>query len=223
MDFHPKTASFSILKQRVSGWKRVKHQLEAPQGIHHPAGFSLVEVALAIAVMGLIVAITFPLLSHFLTQQKVNRTESRLEMARGEVLGYAMRTFTLPDGIKEIGHQTDAWRNQLFYERSALLATDLCLFFEQKHSDTNLSLHVASTNSTIKNIAFVIISAGPNAALDTSVSNGTVHILSPSELVNGRKYDDLLVYMTADFLRGKIQDRCPVTDGEEDEEDNDND
>ncbi len=178
-------------------------------------GFSLMEVALALAVMGLIGAITFPLLSHILTQQKVNRTESRLEMARGEVLGYAMGTLMLPGSIADIGHQTDAWRTELVYQPSPDMSGPhpvLCDFLQGSDS-TNLRIEMPDSGA-ISNIAFALISPGPNRTLDTEIDESggitTIKILNPSDPVNGRKFDDVLVYMTADYLRGKILDRCPV-------------
>lgn len=173
-------------------------------------GFSLVEVALALAVMGLIGAITFPLLSHLLTQQKVNRTENRLEMARGEILGYAMGTLNLPGTIEDVGHQTDAWQTELVYVKSDT-ATDLCDFFQTPGAVTGLQIEIPASGTTIAEIGFILISHGQNRTLDTESSGGSVTVLRPGEPVGatGRKYDDLLVYMTADYLRGRILDRCP--------------
>jgi prepilin-type N-terminal cleavage/methylation domain-containing protein len=186
-----------------------------------PKAFTLVEVALALAVMGLIGAITFPLLSHLLTQQKVNRTESRLEMARGEVLGYAMGSLELPGDIADIGHQTDAWQSHLLYKPSPNMNGQhpvLCDFLKDSGS-TDLRIELPDA-SIIANVAFALISFGPNRTQDTEIDEAdgitTVKVLSPSEPVGetGRKYDDLLVYMTADYLRGRILDRCPSEEPE---------
>lgn len=184
----------------------------------HFRAFTLVEVALALAVMGLIGAISFPLLSHLLNQQKVNRTETRLETARGEVLGFAMRTLALPGNINQIGHQTDAWRSVLKYEPSQdISAPNLCDFL-QDDSETELRIALPDLR-TITNVAFVLISPGRDRVLDTTIEEDgettTVTVLQPGEAVNGRKYDDLLVYMTADYLRSRILDRCPEIEEEQ--------
>lgn len=184
--------------------------------------FSLVEVALALAVMGLIGAITFPLLSHLLTQQKVNRTETRLETARGEVLGYAMGTLKLPGSIHDIGHQTDAWRSELVYQPSPQMSGShpkLCDFL-QGSSSSGLEIQLPD-NRIIADVAFVLVSHGPNRIQDYEVQQEeneekiVIVVLNPSDSVNGRKFDDLLVYMTADYLRSRILDRCPVIEEEQ--------
>ncbi len=177
----------------------------APQP-RRPKGFSLVEVALALAVMGLIGAMTFPLLSHLLTQQKVNRAEIILESARREVLGYAMRTQTLPVGISSIGHQQDAWRTNLEYRRSSDVAGgDLCVYFSVPPGETELEIDISG--SVAKNVAFILVSSGPNRLLQTNLLPDTVSIPDPGSEVGGKRYDDLHVFMTMDYLRTRID--CP--------------
>ncbi|WP_153307006.1 type II secretion system protein [Desulfonatronum thioautotrophicum] len=166
-------------------------------------GFSLVEVALALAVMGLIGAMTFPLLSHLLTQQKVNRAETILESARREVLGYAMRTRSLPTEITAIGHQQDAWRTSLEYRRSTSPGEgDLCAFFSDTNGETELRLDRDGT--IVENVAFILVSPGPNRFLQTDLTQDTVVIPGPGTDIDGRRYDDLHVFMTMDYLRTRI-------------------
>ncbi|GAB6057694.1 type II secretion system protein [Desulfonatronum parangueonense] len=168
--------------------------------------FTLVEVALALAVMGLIGAMTFPLLSHFLNQQKVARTETILEVARSEALGYAMNTLFLPGNIGHLGHQVDAWRNELVYIRSNV---DLCAHFDG-HPAEWLRIELPQ-GRTIVNVAFALISPGRNRVADFGYDpgSGTITILEPGASINGRQYDDMLTYMTVDFLRSKVWERCP--------------
>lgn len=164
------------------------------------------EVALALAVMGLIGAMTFPLLSHLLIQQKVNRSEIILESARREVLGYAMRTQTLPTGINSIGHQQDAWRNNLEYRRSSDVGGEnLCTFFSETTGETELELD--SSGNIADNVAYILISSGPNRLLQTNLLLDTVVIPDPGTEVGGKRYDDLHVFMTMDYLRTRID--CP--------------
>jgi prepilin-type N-terminal cleavage/methylation domain-containing protein len=171
-----------------------------------PKGFSLVEVALALAVMGLIGAMTFPLLSHLLTQQKVNRAEIILESARSEVLGFAMRSKNLPAAITSIGHQQDAWRTNLEYRLSTDVGVqNLCTFFSVTTGETELKLDRSGT--TVENVAFILVSSGPNRLLQTNLLPDTVVIPDPGTEVDGKRFDDLHVFMTMDYLRTRID--CP--------------
>ena len=171
-----------------------------------PKGFSLVEVALALAVMGLIGAMTFPLLSHLLTQQKINRAEIILESARSEVLGYAMRTKNLPAEINSIGHQQDAWRTNLeYWQSSDVRGQNLCEYFSDPLREAALKLERAGT--TVENVAFILVSSGPNRLLQTKLEDDQVVIPDPGTEVDGKRYDDLHVFMTMDYLRTRIN--CP--------------
>ena len=174
-----------------------------------PTAFTLVEVALALAVMGLIGAMTFPLLSHLLNQQKVARTETILETARGEALGFALNTFTLPESIAHFGHQTDGWGTELIYEKAAI--SDLCAFFDGTESPVLLQINLPQ-GRTIEHVAVVLISLGRNRSPDTEYApeTGTITVRAPGEEINGKRSDDLLVYITSDFLRSKVWERCPV-------------
>lgn len=174
---------------------------------HRPTAFTLVEVALALAIMGLIGAMTFPLLSHFLNQQKVVRTETILETARSEAQGYAMNSLALPGSIEDFGHQFDAWRTELVYLQSDI--TGLCDFFDGNESANLLDL-VLHQGRTISDVAFVLLSTGRNKIQETEYDPVAREITAPAP----GESDDLLVYMTTDFLRSKVWERCPVAAGD---------
>jgi prepilin-type N-terminal cleavage/methylation domain-containing protein len=174
------------------------------------SGFSLVEVALALAVMGLIGAMTFPLLSHMLTQQKVVRTETILETARTEILGYTLSNHALPENMNTVGHRVDGWRTSLEYQLAQEVdeGEELCAFFDA-NGTSSLQIEI-SGESVIEEVAFILVSPGANKNLQINLSENPVTIPAPGSEVDGRKYDDLYTFLTTHFLRASLD--CPDTE-----------
>ncbi|NCD35445.1 MAG: type II secretion system protein [Spartobacteria bacterium] len=174
--------------------------MKPPPRLSRPNGFSLVEMAVLMVVIGLTLAIILPRVvssskKDFLIEQK-----RAVRQARNEVIGYYRRTKSLPtdnaDFQKRMGHRVDRMRLPLKY-----------------NSNSSGKLTVNGTNGNNETVAFWVASLGQDRNASSSNGNNyttdneiTLGFLTPDQ--NG--FDDVVDYATVAFLNNGPNDTVPV-------------
>ncbi len=81
-------------------------------------GFSVLELLVAVAVLGLIVAIAVPNYHHYITRAEINKVIEQIEMLEILIKGYHASTGRYPDSLEELGvGMLDPWGNPYQYLR----------------------------------------------------------------------------------------------------------
>ncbi|WP_462325602.1 type II secretion system protein [Desulfoplanes sp.] len=193
-------------------------------------GFTLIEMAIVLVVMGLIVGTIVPLL---VTQSKTARLkEARdiLRTARDEIIGYAYQYGCLPNSTDLISTRKDPWGKEIFY-RAAYNGTGESLICTSHSNDPCEEVICNSSNTTLtiggdesyNNVAFVVASGGPNHNKQfdwdfndaTKVGQLTTYAFGKKIDSYGEdfdrssdEYDDLVEYMDFWNLKRMISNLC---------------
>ncbi|MCX7794594.1 MAG: type II secretion system GspH family protein, partial [Thermodesulfovibrionales bacterium] len=95
----------------------------------HKKGFTLIELAIVLVMLGLITALGASLIGPLLKQAKLRESREIVVSAREAVIGYAMQYKMLPDTLSVAGaRNVDAWGNSLYYYRDENLKnSNLCI------------------------------------------------------------------------------------------------
>ncbi len=185
-------------------------------------GFTLVEIAVVLVIVGLIVGTLAPLMMSMIKRDKLKSGREVIQRARDEVIGYAMiNGGLLPGNISAISHNRDPWGNDIFLIIApGLSSTDVCSV-----NATSLAVILydassgCSTGSIKANIACIIGSKGPdyNRQISDPNSSNQVGILdygctgdlypadnggSPSN----RPFDDIYEYLSLSEVKARV---CP--------------
>ncbi len=204
----------------------------APEKSIH--GFTLVELAIVLTVLGLIVGLGSELLPLLVKQNKLMESRACVQEARTALIGYALASGRLPfagadtSGSESPGrlsgylpwsvlgiHGVDAYMQTLAYAVDTHLTTT-----------TTIEEFTENLNQLISGIqppdlfcdngatatACVIISAGENRLADTPNDdnhNGRVDIHDDNRFAAvgqpiDRTYDDILQAVSAAYLRGRL-------------------
>lgn len=159
------------------------------------AGFTLIEMAIVMIVLGLIAGSILPLLETVIKRDKVSESKSIVKTARDELIGYILLNKKLPDQAtfqSQIGHTIDAWQQDLFYIPAwdPNASSDICSLTSTTFSvclDGN-----CSASNKKPNVLFIIGSKGSNfnrqtedpKNLDTDSTDKEVRIYSYSVQVD---------------------------------------
>jgi len=168
-------------------------------------GFSLIEAALTIAVLGALITAFLPTFVHQLKADKSSLTVDDVRTARDELTGYIMINQELPTTFSSIGHIQDSYNNGLQYANASV--ENICNFIA---SGNNTGLKVTTIDgTTVDDIVFIVASMGDNDVLDTDMNASTVKIYKYGETsaYSGNAYDDVVEYVTLSYLASKVD--CP--------------
>lgn len=179
-------------------------------------GFTLIEMAIVIVIMGLIIGTVVPLLVTQIQHGKLKQGREVVETAKEEINGYAINKGCLPNSTDKIGHSEDPWGKELFY-RTAKNGSDKSL--ECNGSNRNIICNSANTELSMElsggetkdDIAFVVASGGPNYNKQFHNASNKVETFNYGEEKDGDKYDDIVEYVTLGSLKSKLG--CGVGDG----------
>lgn len=82
-------------------------------------GFTLVELISAVAIIGLLAAISIPFYGEYIDKVRIERTIVEIRMLEKEIIVYKMDKGHLPDALADIGHGTlkDPWGTLYQYLR----------------------------------------------------------------------------------------------------------
>ncbi len=181
-------------------------------------GFTLVEIAVVLVILGLIIGTLAPLMVSLVKKDKIKSATDTVKRARDEIIGYVMTNKKLPDSINKLGHNKDPWHNELFLIiANNLINKDICSI---DNTQLNIVKLVPSTNGRCKNrniitnVACIIGSKGANFNRQISAPNRNRVIVMDyacwgdffkADLMRFKdNFDDIYEFITLNELKGKI-------------------
>jgi len=188
-------------------------------------GFTLIEMAIVLVIVGLIVGLTLPLVTDLIKSGKKNEAERFMRDVKEQIIGYAiMNDGKLPSNLAtDLGIGEDPYGNTLTYivqNDSAGAGTGIDLTADGvlcNTSTTSTDLVVNEidrdgTTTPVNNVAFIVASDGRNVTSDSSLN--TTITASPNAVIThpaqftssvaGGSYDDIVEYVTLAYLKNKI-------------------
>ncbi len=182
------------------------------------AGFTLIELAITLAIIGLIIGGSFKALKMMRERNKIYEAKEQVNSAKDAVLGFAMKWVDLPtvaEFTSTLSPVSGTEKPILYFTDPALANNiDVCAF-----NTINLTLvdNSATPVRTINNIAFIVVASGPNynmqTAVDTSVTPNIVNIYDPSTQIDdnmsdfkrAQPYDDIVKWVTLTELQENVK------------------
>ncbi len=161
-------------------------------------GFTLIEMAIVLAIVGLIGVLTLPPIIDVIKHSKIEATRKQLRSLRSDVLGYAltMADNALPNSTEYMGYPEDAWGSEIRYRAASALtgSIDIC---ELSTPPSNL-LRIESDDEGLltEQGAFFLGSPGANYTPEWTNASDTITLNQSS--------DDITQFITYNFLYKKI-------------------
>jgi len=152
-------------------------------------GFTLIEIAIILVILGLLAGMTIPLLSELTKHQHYKSTQKDLDEIKTALAGFAGMYWRLPyadsdnDGLENTGQVSgylpyitlglgavDSWRNRYYYDVNSRLVTTtnqstFCTALQNIGANEKPRL-AFSAGGTPAPQALVVISRGENSTLD---------------------------------------------------------
>ncbi|WP_068670744.1 type II secretion system protein [Thermosulfurimonas dismutans] len=181
-------------------------------------GFTLIELAIVLVVLGVLAGIGAGIVGLLIKRVHYNQNRERLEANVEALLGYALtNNGRLPDSAncsQYLRNAKDVWGKDFV----CITALELTKSSACARKTTSLQVIDDNDNATHENIAFVIISGGPNYNVQTSGSS-TTHIYIPgypnvddytTDMDRPEPYDDMVRYVSLAELKAKL--KCPYSE-----------
>ncbi|NOS81896.1 MAG: prepilin-type N-terminal cleavage/methylation domain-containing protein [Nitrospira sp.] len=94
-------------------------RLPTSEGFEHSGGFTLIEIMLAVAIVGVLSSLAIPNYLGFVEKARVARAVAEMNAIAEEVRGYALSTELYPDSLGQVGLSAplDPWGNPYQYYR----------------------------------------------------------------------------------------------------------
>ncbi len=152
-------------------------------------------------------------MSTLIKRTKYTETKEAIDAAVDSIIGHAALETKVPDttsDFKEIVRKsTDGWAKALDYIRdSDLIENDaIC---NRKSTDLIIDDCTTGKCTTIKDVAFIIISGGENFTIQTKQKGDTVKVYELDEKVEKEPYDDVVKWVLLNELRIKISCDSPL-------------
>jgi prepilin-type N-terminal cleavage/methylation domain-containing protein len=182
-------------------------------------GFNIVEMALVLAIMGLLFAIGISMLQPLTEGIKRKATENTLEDAAGAVTGFAETNYRLPtvgefDNVAS--NPKDVWGNDLVYVVDSNLTVEgsIC-----DRSSTDIAIEgcddpsCTSSIDAAENTAFLILSSGSNLNIQTDVASDTINTYTQdlpdiddftTDMNRPERFDDIVKWVVLPALRLRL-------------------
>lgn len=170
-------------------------------------GFTLVEMAVVIVIMGLIAALILPGVFRTIERNKLERGRNAVTALKNEVVGYVVVNKQLPENLSPFSGRVDPWGRNVVYYPGILSDIGIC-----NQTSTTLRIQKTTTGTTRANIAFVLVSTGENMHQETGYISGPPQIATyydqgvTDAAFPGYEYDDIVEYVSLFELIGKA---CP--------------
>ncbi len=186
-------------------------------------GFTLVELAIVLAVIGILLGGGFKFLKMQREKEKTQEAKFYVKEAKDAIVGYATKYVDLPtwsefaNELSPLKSKVDDLNKTFFYFADPNLANDqdICTF-----DTTNLNVEVyqnGSLDHTIDNVAFVVAAQGANGNIQTGVSGSSPYVVkvydysakeddNSYDYTREENYDDIVKWMTLDELQTAV--RC---------------
>ncbi len=174
----------------------------ARYGPERPKGFTLIELAFVLVILGILLSMGAGLIPLLVNQNKLNESRAIVREARTAVIGYALATGRLPwaaagtDGSETVNRQrgylphetlgipgTDSYAKPLFYSVDPYLATSSTTDeLKDRLAELISGSHAPGLfcDDTSIRAAFVVISSGKNLEADTPNDDNHNGIVSQS-------------------------------------------
>ena len=165
------------------------------------SGFTLVEMAVVVIIVGIVVASIVPRMFTKIQKDKIKEGKQIVRAARDEIIGLAIMdatpnaTYYLPQNStnattgeytapEDVGHRLDPWGNELLYyvaynATNATLANENSTICNFSNATNATTMSVITLNGKHQaNVAFIVVSKGPNFHEDLTFNgtNGTITI-----------------------------------------------
>lgn len=188
-------------------------------------GFTLIEMAIALVIVGLLVGMGAGLMGPLVMRTKFNETKEIVNAAVESVISYSASANKLPDiatfpGI--IRTNSDSWKKALFYILDSNL-TNSAVGGICGRKTTRISVDICpdtgcASPTTINNVAFIVLSGGGNLNNQTQgnlsiTSATTINVYDTGLIVDDysgggdparpEAYDDIVRWTTLNELRIK--------------------
>jgi prepilin-type N-terminal cleavage/methylation domain-containing protein len=168
------------------------------------SGFSLIELAIVLVIIGLLVGMGAGLMGPMTRRAKLNETRDRVTDVYNSIIGYTIANKVLPANLSVLGVKTtDSYGKSLFYDvATGITASDLCTTQGTYLTVTDLSAPAAT------NIAFIVLSQGENVCNETGTATPFTIIDTgvtgscAADATYG--YDDTVMYLDIITLRQQI-------------------
>jgi prepilin-type N-terminal cleavage/methylation domain-containing protein len=162
-------------------------------------GFTLIEIAMVLVIIGLLVGIGAGLMGPLTKQVKLRRTRDTVNDVYNAIIGYAASNKIIPPDLQVLGVKTkDAYGRDLLYSAAGgITAGNIC-------TTMGGYLKVNDDGTSKENVAFIVFSQGENVCNDTGTSSPfTISgIGTPGSCPSG--YDDIVMYQDIHFMRERI-------------------
>lgn len=196
-----------------------------------PPGFTLVETAIIVIVIGIIAALVIPAITSRITMDRGVQGRGDVISVRDEIIGFAMQRERLPGMTAGEVNATDIsslpkaqagdfWGQQFMYRESNGTdgtGTVIGLLSESPNlcdaNGTDLIVQRGGQNAT--DIAFIIKSNGPNMRDDIDIDITTFTTANPvpvhatGQEVGGNAFDDIVEFVTLDHLQDRLCSPSP--------------
>ncbi len=190
-------------------------------------GFTLIEMAVVLIIMGLIVGFGASMVRPLLERSKRIETQEAIRSSVEAMIGYAASNNSrIPDAAlfpSIIERQNDAWQKPIRYVFDSNLDlnntnSDIC-----GRRTTNITVRrcensACSTFTDVPNVAYMIVSSGANynnqtignlaVAAVTTINVYTTGLIvdnNNGDFIRADGYDDIVEWVTLNELRSKIE------------------
>lgn len=173
-------------------------------------GFTLIEMAIVLVVVGLLAGLTLPLVGDLIKREKRSATNSTLEKARNEIIGFAIKNRRLPSAIdgsdSDFGSLgKDAYGDSLVYKvDSALSASGNDLCDTDPADDLTLRVTDTSGDTDYGRLGFILLSKGRDMNQQYGESGNTIHVWAPGSYSGSGEFDDQYAFASLNYLRSQI-------------------
>jgi len=191
-------------------------------------GFTLIELAIVLVVIGLLIGLGTSLMGPLTKQAKVRESQEIVKGAKEAILGSVVKNGFLPmstAGARSI----DGWGSPLQYVRAAALegsTTDACGVVATGLTVRECQNDACSAFVPLSNIGFIIYSKGADYNdAGTVVTAPTLYrVMTQGSQYSSYNYDDIVAYVSLDEIRSRrgcgqplaIVSPVLLPDGEED-------
>ena len=183
-------------------------------------GFTLVEMAVVVVILGLMAALILPGIFKTIERNRLEKGRAAVTALKNEVIGFVVTQSgsakSLPNftQFNSLAGRVDQWGQDVIYWHAENGTTNICP--PSPPTGLQLTKHVSPTNSTVlDHVAFVLVSTGQNMNPDSECTGGTcpnsgavqeVDVYWPGRVDSGFEFDDIVEYVGLSELIGKA---CP--------------
>lgn len=189
-------------------------------------GFTLVELAVVVVIIGILAPLVYNAVTSYVAREKQELAQASMERARDLIVGHMLANegvLPTPDTGNlipvDMAVNEDAWQSRLGYWRAPELETGTVTgadattmelrIYQDVGGGGNFPASDATLHRTIPNVAYVLVSSGPNLSRETVVDTSTGVVVSilkgggPLKDSGHTEFDDIVEYATLRQLQGR--------------------